>query len=206
MNLLFFGIQGSGKGTQAKIIAKNHSLLHISTGDLLREAKGELRKEIDSFILKGNLVPDELILKILKERISKPDASNGIILDGFPRNIQQANDLKKANINIDKVVLINISDNEAIRRMKGRWNCKKCGIPYNIVTEPKPKTSGICDVCKEKLTQRQDDVSQEAIAKRLETFHNETRPVLDFYKKQLITINGEQTIEKVTEEIEKALI
>lgn len=205
MNLLFIGIQGSGKGTQAKIISKKYSIAHISTGDLLREATGELRTEIDSYILKGKLVPDALITKLLMERIKKDDCKNGFILDGFPRNLSQAKDLSKSGIKIDLVLNIAISDKEALKRMKGRWNCKKCGIGYNIITAPKPKKPGVCDICQEKLTQRADDVSEEAIKKRLETFYSETKPILDFYKSNTVRINGEQTIENVTKDIEKAI-
>lgn len=202
LKLVFFGIQGSGKGTQAKIIAAKHRLCHISTGDLFRGASGEFKKEIDSHINFGKLVPDELTLKMLKKRLEEKDCENGFILDGFPRNIEQARELDKI-IKIDNAFNIEISDEEARKRMKGRWNCKKCGIAYNIATEPKPKQEGICDKCSEKLVQRNDDVSDEAISKRLEIYHTETRPVLKFYN--TIKINGEQPIGLVTLDIEKAI-
>ena len=125
MILLFVGAQGSGKGTQAKIISKELNLCHISTGDLLRGTDGKLKEEIDSYINKGQLVPDKMIVKILKQRIKKEDYKNGFILDGFPRNLQQAEEFEKIG-KIDKVIEISISDKEAIKRLKGRWNCKKC--------------------------------------------------------------------------------
>ena len=202
MNYLFIGIQGSGKGTQAKIIAQKENLVHISTGDLLRNTTGELRKEVDSYITIGKLVPDELILKILLEKL-KSLGEQGIILDGYPRNIEQAKQLEASGVKIDNAFNIEISDEEAIRRLKGRWNCKKCGIAYNYVTSPKPKQEGICDTCKEKLYQRQDDINDEAIAQRLQIYHDEMKLVIKFYN--TVRVNGEQPIEKVTEDIQKAI-
>ena len=202
MRLIFAGIQGSGKGTQAQIISKKLGICHISTGDLCRQAEGELKKEVDSYINFGNLVPDELILRLLKERISKPDCENGFILDGYPRNSSQIKDLAKIT-SIDKVVYIKISEGEAIKRMKGRWNCKKCGIAYNYVTMPKPKVLGICDKCGNKLGQRQDDVNYEAIKKRLEIYYSEIEAIISSYK--IAEINGEQSIEQVTGDILEAL-
>lgn len=200
MILLFIGAQGSGKGTQAKIISKKLNLCHISTGDMLREATGKLKEEIDSYINQGALVPDELILKILKQRIQHPDCKTGIIFDGYPRNLQQTDELAKI-LKLDKVIEISISDKEAVKRLKGRWNCKKCGIAYNIVTMPKPKQDKICDVCREKLSQRTDDINEEAIKKRLAIYHEETTPILSKYRDRAIKINGEQEIEKITEDI-----
>lgn len=196
------GIQGSGKGTQAKIIAKKLRIPHISTGDMLRNVKGELKKEVDSYIVHGKLFPDELTIKILMERINQKDCEKGFILDGFPRNINQAQELDKL-VKIDNVFNIEISDEEAIKRLKGRWNCKKCGIAYNYITSPKPEKKGVCDKCGEKLFQRDDDVNEETIKKRLEIYHEETKPVLKFYNS--IRINGMQDIEKVTQDIEKAI-
>jgi len=198
MILLFVGAQGSGKGTQAKIISKKLNLCHISTGDLLRETTGKLKEQVDSYINNGKLVPDELILKILKQRIKEPDCKTGIILDGYPRNLQQTDELTKI-AKIDKVIEISISDKEAVKRLNGRWNCKKCGIAYNVITSPKPKQKGICDICKQPLTQRDDDKDKNAIQKRLDIYHNETEPILEKYDS--VKINGEQSIEKVTEDI-----
>lgn len=203
MNYLFIGVQGSGKGTQAKMISKSLNIPHISTGDLLRATTGELRAEIDSYITKGNLIPNELMLKILKERISRDDCQNGFLLDGYPRNIQQAKDLDAAGIKIDNAFNIEISDAEALKRIKGRWSCKKCGAGYNYATAPKPKQEGICDICGEPLSQRADDSSDDAINQRLKTYHDEIGPVIKFYN--TTKINGEQSIEKVSEDIQKAI-
>jgi len=202
LNLLFVGIQGSGKGTMAKIMSAKFGLCHISTGDLLRNASGELKKEIDEHMNSGKLVPDELMLKVLKEKLDKPECSVGVILDGFPRNLKQAEELDKI-MKVDNVINIELSDETAIKRMNGRWNCRKCGIPYNVVTEPKPKVEGVCDVCGLELYQRADDIDDEAINKRLETYKQETMPILKHYNS--IKINGEQSIEKEAEDIEKAI-
>jgi len=198
MKLIFAGIQGSGKGTQAQIISQKLGICHISTGDLFRNASGDLKKEIDSYMNSGKLVPDELTLRILKERLSKEDCSKGFILDGYPRNKSQVHDLKKIT-SIDKAVYIKISDSEAIKRMKGRWNCKKCSVAYNYATMPRPKVLGVCDKCGENLTQRKDDVSDEAINKRLETFHSEIDAILFAYN--VVEVDGEQTIDEVTRDI-----
>jgi len=197
MNLLFIGPQGSGKGTQAKIISEELNLCHISTGDLLRNIEGELKKEVDICLNAGNLVPDELLIKVLEERIKKPDCQNGIILDGSPRNLNQAEKIDKI-LKIDKVIEISISDEESIKRISGRLLCPKCKASFNELTSPKPKQKEICDFCGTSLTRRSDDTPQ-AVAKRLQIYHSETEPLLKRYDS--IKINGEQTIEKVTEDI-----
>ena len=202
MILLFIGPQGSGKGTQARIISKKLNLAHISMGDLLREVKEPLKQKVDFYINKGNLVPNNLTIKIIKQRIKHPDCKKGFILDGFPRNLKQAEIISKF-LDINKVIEISISDNESVKRLTGRWNCKKCGISYNLITQPKPKQNHICDVCKSKLYQRKDDKDKEAIQKRLKLYHKETEPILKKYDS--IKINGEQSIEKITKDILKEL-
>jgi adenylate kinase len=144
------------------------------------------------------------MLKILKKRISQLDCKNGFILDGFPRNLKQAEMLEKIT-EIDKVIEISISDEEAVERISGRRICKKCNISYNIKTSPKPLKNEICDKCNEKLFQRKDD-NEEAVRKRLEIYHNETESILEKYKDKVIKINGEQDINLVTEDILKTLI
>lgn len=200
MKLIFVGPQASGKGTQAKFISEKLGLCHISTGDLLREAKGELKEKVDEYMNSGQLVPDELILDILKERLDKPDCKNGFILDGFPRNLSQAEALEK-EIGFDKIIEISIPDEVAIERLASRVSCSNCGAVYNDITNP-PKEKGKCDLCGSELYKRKDD-NEEAIRKRLEIYHSETEPILDKYDS--IKINGTLPIEKVGEEILKVL-
>ncbi len=201
MNIVFIGVQGSGKGTQAKIIAEKLGIVHISTGDLLRSAQGNLKKEVDNYVNVGRLIPDDLMLKILNERLQKSDAQKGFILDGFPRNIEQAKALDKI-IKISNAFDIHISDEEALKRLSGRVTCEKCKAGYNLYTAPKPKNPAICDICQGKLIQRADD-NPEAIKKRIEIYHKDTEPIIKFYN--TIKVNGEQSIEKVTQDIEKAI-
>jgi len=201
MKLIFIGAQGSGKGTQGKIIARKMSLCHISTGDLLREATGKLAEEIHGYIDEGNLVPNELILKLLKQRISQDDCEKGFILDGYPRNLEQAKELDKIT-KIDYVIEIDISDDESVKRILGRALCKKCNINYNLVTQPKPANPEKCDICGGFLERRVDD-NEEALRKRLEIYHEDTEPILEHYDS--IKINGEQDIKDVSEEILNAL-
>ena len=198
MRLIFIGAQASGKGTQAKIISEKLGLKHISTGDLLRSAAGKLKEEIDYYINEGNLVPDELIFRLLKAKIA---GLNGFILDGFPRNLEQAEMLEKIT-KIDKIIDIEISDATAVKRISGRRNCPKCGKIYNIYTNPKPKKENLCDDCGTKLFQIVDD-TVEAAKKRLEIYHKETEPILKKYPS--VRINGEMEIEEVTREIERLL-
>ena len=194
------GVQGSGKGTQAKIISVNLGIPHISTGDLLRGASEQLRKEIDSYITVGYLVPDELMLKVLKERLSLEDCKKGFILDGYPRNLVQAKKLDEIT-SIDEVIEIQISDEEAVIRAIYRVTCGKCGKRYNTKTNI-PKKSGFCDKCGSALTKRADD-NEQAMLKRIGIYHNETEPILKHYKS--VKINETQKIEKVTEDILIAL-
>jgi len=196
MRLVFIGPQGSGKGTQAKIISEILNVPHISTGDLLRNAQGDIKKQTDEYMIKGQLVPDELMIKILKERISKPDCRKGFILDGFPRNLKQADELEESN-EIDKYFEIFISDEEAVKRISGRWNCRNCSMVYNVNTA-QPLVDGKCDKCNGELYQREDDKA-EAIRKRLEVYHNETEPIIKKY--DVIRINGKHKIERVTHDI-----
>ncbi len=199
MNLLLIGIQGSGKGTQAKMLSEKLKIPHISTGDLLRSNK-EFKEEIALYINKGLLVPNELIIKLLKSRISLPDAQEGFILDGFPRTIEQAKALDKIT-KINKVIEIFISDEEAIKRISSRLSCQKCGAVYNTLTNP-PKTPGVCALCLSPLYQRPDD-NPEAIKKRLKIYHQETPLILAHYPS--IKISGQQPIEKVFEDILSAI-
>jgi adenylate kinase len=200
MKLLLIGPQGSGKGTQAKLIAESLNIPHISTGDLFRNLQGELKQQVDEIINKGDLVPDELTLKILKQRFEKEDCNKGFILDGYPRNLHQAESLKQIT-DIDKAIEIKISDEISIRRLSSRISCKTCGAVFNLITNP-PKQKNICNYCGGELYQRDDD-KPEAIKKRLKTYHQETEPVLEHYKKEnkLLEINGENPIKDIFKEI-----
>jgi adenylate kinase len=200
MRLIFIGPQGSGKGTQAKIISEKLGIPHISTGELLRSATGRLRDEINSYVLAGNLFPDERMLELLKVRLAKSDCLKGFILDGFPRNLKQAEMLDKA-VKIDKVIEIYISDKEAIKRISDRRHCGECNADYNLASMP-PKKKGKCDKCSGNLIARADD-TPEAVRKRLEIYHRKTKPILKHYK--AVRINGQQGIESVAEEIIKVL-
>jgi adenylate kinase len=200
MKLIFLGPQGSGKGTQAEVISEKLGLCHVSTGDLLRSATGKLKELIESYTLKGQLAPADIVIKIIKEKLSKEECQKGFILDGFPRNIEQAKELDKIT-KIDKAVEIWISDEEAVKRLSSRLNCRKCGSVFNLITNP-PKKKGICDKCQGELFVREDD-KPEAIRKRLEIYHKETEPLLKHYP--FVKINGKQLIQKVTENILKSL-
>lgn len=197
MKLILVGPQGSGKGTQAKILSEKLEIPHISTGDLIRSAEGELKERVDSYASSGKLVPDELMLEILKKRLERDDCKKGFILDGYPRNIEQAKELDKI-ARVDRVIEIDISDEESIRRLSGRRNCKKCGRIYNVNTSPKPKRNNLCDHCGVMLFQREDD-QPDAIKERLKIYHNETEPVLKKYDS--IRVNGEREISEISEEI-----
>ena len=203
MNLIIMGPQGSGKGTQAKKLAERYHLIHISTGDLFREnikKKTLLGKKVEALINQGKYIDDETTFAVLKHRIQKEDVKNGFILDGYPRNVHQAELLK---VSIDAVLEIHISDEAAVARLGERQYCPSCGRTYNPVTIS-PKISGFCDVCKLLLTQRKDD-TPERVKIRLMQHHQETDPLKTYYQSKLIIINGEQAVEKVFHDIIKAL-
>lgn len=200
MRLIFVGPQGSGKGTYGKIVSERLGIPHISMGDLLRSYNGRYKEKIDSAVKEGKLIPVEWSVEIIKERLEKPDARNGFILDGFPRNLDQARALDQI-VKIDKVLEIDISEDITIKRLNGRWSCPKCGIPYNIYFEPKPRESGICDKDGEKLFQRADDADINTIKARLKVYHDETEPVLDYYKDKVVKVDGSQKIDAAVEDI-----
>tara|TARA_Y100000034_G_C6729781_1_gene323250 strand:- start:78 stop:701 length:624 start_codon:yes stop_codon:yes gene_type:complete len=204
MNIIIIGPQGSGKGTQAKFISEKFSIPHICTGDLFRSLEGDLRERLNLIINKGELVPDDLTLEILQRRINQQDAQNGIVLDGYPRNINQS-ELLKSIVQIDTIINITLSDEEAINRLSSRLSCK-CGAVFNKITNP-PKQQNICNNCQSQLYQREDD-KPEAIKKRLETYKQQTQPIINHYKEnniEVITINGDQPINIIKEEIEERL-
>ena len=182
MNLILLGAPGAGKGTQAEILCKKLGIPSISTGNILRAAIKDgtpTGLKAKSFMDAGQLVPDEVIIGIIGERLAQSDCAKGYILDGVPRTIGQAEAMEKAGIKIDAVVAIEISEEEILRRMSGRRVCEACGASYNMQAIP-PKVEGICDNCGGKLIQRKDD-TPETVRERLKVYHKETAPLADFY-------------------------
>ncbi|HDI02566.1 MAG TPA: adenylate kinase [Candidatus Aenigmarchaeota archaeon] len=191
MKLVFLGPPGSGKGTYASRIEERFGWPQISTGDLLREEvkKGsEIGREAEKYMKEGKLVPDEIVLKLLKERISREDCKNGFILDGFPRTLAQAEELEKIT-DIDVVINLVVPKEIIVTRLSARRVCRNCGAVYNLRTL-KPKVDGICDKCGGELYQRKDD-TPEVIEKRFEVYHEQTAPLIDFYRKKGILIDIE---------------
>jgi adenylate kinase len=212
MYIIFLGAPGAGKGTQAARLAEALGLVHVATGDLFRQAleRGtELGLAAKSYMEKGTLVPDQITISLVLERLSKPDSSRGAILDGFPRNLEQAGALDKALAQegraIDKVVYIKVTEEELLRRLSGRWICRKCQTPYHIPDSP-PKVPGKCDKCGGELYQRPDD-NEESIRKRLEVYFAETAPLIDYYVKKgkLLEIDGVGGVDEVARRIKTAL-
>ena len=208
MNLILLGAPGAGKGTQAEILVKKLSIPAISTGNMLREAIAngtELGKQVKKHMDDGTLVPDELILGIVADRVAQPDCANGFILDGMPRTLAQAEALEKMGVKIEHVVSIEVDDAVIEGRMTGRRVCPKCGSSYHIVANP-PKMEGICNQCGSELIIRKDD-APETVRKRLEVYHETTEVLKEFYGKlgRLSVVNGDQPIEKANEDILKAI-
>ncbi len=208
MKLIFLGAPGAGKGTQAAMIGKALNIPTISTGNILREAvknATEIGLKAKQYMDAGNLVPDEVIIGIVQERIAQPDCSNGFILDGVPRTIPQAEALEAAGIHFDQVVSLEVDDDVIERRMTGRRVCPDCGASYHISANP-PKLEGICDACGAQLVIRKDD-AVETVRNRLKTFHAETEPLKEFYKKQgvLALVKGDQSIDTAFAEIMQIL-
>lgn len=198
MILTILGAPGAGKGTAAKQISNKLGIPTISTGALLRDeiASGSLLgSKINDLISKGNFVPDEMITPILMARISKEDCKGGYILDGYPRNEYQARHLLDYGIKLDKALLLDVSDEDIIKRLADRRECPKCRATYNISKKP-PRVFGICDICQTALKTREDD-KEDIIKKRLEIYHNETEPLINFFKGkgQLVVAKGEEELE-----------
>ncbi len=182
MKLIFLGAPGAGKGTQAEIFSMELGVPTISTGNILRAAIAEgteTGKKAKSYMDAGQLVPDEVILAIVKERLSQPDCQKGYILDGVPRTIAQAEALEKMGVTFDKVVSLEVSDEAIVERMSGRRVCAQCGAPYHVTANP-PQTEGKCDACGGDLVQRKDD-APETVRRRLQVYHAETEPLKEFY-------------------------
>ena len=208
MNLILLGAPGAGKGTQAELLVKKLSIPAISTGNMLREAMAngtELGKQAKQFMDEGSLVPDELILGIVADRVAQADCANGFILDGVPRTLAQAVALDMRGVKIDHVVSIEVDDSEIEGRMTGRRVCSKCGASYHVVANP-PKAEGICDSCGSELVIRKDD-KPETVRHRLAVYHATTEVLKEFYGKlgRLVEVNGAQSIEGANEDILKAI-
>ena len=208
MKLILLGAPGAGKGTQAEILCKELDIPTISTGNILRAAIKNgtpTGLKAKSFMDAGQLVPDEVIIGIITERLAEDDCKNGYILDGVPRTIAQAEAMEKAGIVFDAVVSIEISDETIMERMSGRRVCESCGASYHLVAVP-PKTEGICDKCGGKLVQRKDD-APETVKARLEVYHKETEPLKGFYEARgvLKTVDDQPTVEGTTREILRVL-
>lgn len=208
MNLILMGPPGAGKGTQAKLICEKFSIPAISTGNILREVTksgSEKGNQIKAIIDAGNLVPDDIILDIIRERIAKDDCKNGFLLDGFPRTIPQAEALDGMGIEINKVVSIEVEDEAIVRRMSKRRICDKCGASYHL-DHKKPLKEGVCDDCGGNLVCRKDD-APETVQDRLSGYHKTTEPLISYYEKsqRLSKVDGQQSMEDVFSAILSAL-
>jgi len=206
--IILLGAPGAGKGTQAAFISKRLDIPHIASGDLFREAQNsgtELGLLAKSYMEEGRLVPDEITVAVILERIAAPDCQSGYVLDGFPRTLGQAKALDRAladmNNAIGKVVYIRVSNDKLLQRLSGRWVCRNCQAPYHMVDSP-PKIAGKCDYCGGELYQRPDD-AEEVVEKRLKVFLDQTAPVIDYYRTsgKLVEVDGEGRVEEVARSI-----
>ncbi len=212
MKIIMLGAPGAGKGTQAKKIADKYQIPHISTGDIFRaniKEGTELGKKAKSYMDQGLLVPDELTLELIMDRFQNPDCANGYVLDGFPRTIPQAEALtaalEKNGETIDYAINVEVPDENIVARMSGRRACLACGATYHVVYAP-TKEEGVCDRCGEKLVLRDDD-KPETVKKRLDVYHSQTQPLIDYYTKQgkLVEVDGTQNVDAVFDAIVKIL-
>lgn len=201
MKLILLGAPGAGKGTQAEKICEKLSIPAISTGNIIREALKngtEMGLKAKSFIDAGQLVPDEVVIGIIKDRLAQNDCANGFILDGFPRTIPQAEALDEMGVEIDKVIDIEVPDEKITERMSGRRVCKECGASYHLVYK-KPDKEGVCNLCSGELVQRKDD-HPDTVLDRLKVYHEQTEPLKDFYAKKgkLRIVEGQEKVEDTT--------
>lgn len=209
MKMILLGPPGAGKGTLAKRVSAVLNIPHISTGEMLRAAvkngSSAAAAEADQLMRKGQLLPDALILSLVKERLSQPDCDKGFILDGVPRTVAQANALEAIGVAIDKAVLLLVTDEIVMRRMSARRVCARCGVGYNLDTMP-TKKDGICDVCSGAIIARADDLPK-TIADRLKIYHHETEPVITFYRNRetLLPIAADSTPQKTLDALCAAL-
>jgi adenylate kinase len=212
MNIILLGPPGAGKGTQAKMLVEKYHIPQISTGDILRAAVKEgtqLGKEAKSYMDKGELVPDSVVIGIVEERIQEPDCKNGYMLDGFPRTVPQATALdemlQKLGSKIDHVVSIEVPQEELIKRLTGRRTCRECGAGYHVMFDP-PKKEGVCDKCGGELYQRDDD-NEQTVRSRLQVYDSQTKPLIEYYQAQgkLRPIDGVGDIKEIFERITNVL-
>ena len=209
MNLILLGMPGAGKGTQAEIIQRDFDVANISTGAMMREvsrSEGELAEKVQTFLSSGTLVPNEIIVEMLVQRISESDCDKGFLLDGFPRNLDQGKALDAAGVAIDLVLFLSISEEEIVKRMSGRRVHPESGRSYHIIYNP-PEKEGLDDVTAEALIQREDD-APEVIKKRLDVYYRETEPLLDFYRNKnlkFIEIDASRPLNEVTESIRQSI-
>jgi len=212
MRLAFLGPPGAGKGTQARTLAREWSVAHLATGDMLRDALAagsRLGLEAKRYMDQGALVPDDVIIGLMRERLAQPDAAAGFIVDGFPRTIAQAEALagllKDAGQALDRVIYFEVPEPELVRRLTGRRICRRCQTAYHLVSAP-PKTPGVCDACGGELYQREDD-SEATVRNRLEVYARQTTPLLAYYRQRglLATVSGEGPIESVRRAIRAAV-
>ena len=212
MNLIMAGPPGAGKGTQAAMLAERLGITHVASGDLFREAlkaETELGLTAKSYMDRGELVPDEVTIAMIRERLLKPDCDEGIILDGFPRTIEQAKALKELLVEqektIDAALFIDASEDELVRRLSSRWTCRNCQAIYNLISKP-PREKGKCDICGGELYQRADALP-ETVRNRIRVYWDQTSPLIDYYRDEglLITIESEGGIDRVQAKILEAL-
>lgn len=212
MHLIIMGAPGSGKGTYAKVLKDIFAVPHISTGEMFRKAikeGSELGKLAQSLIDKGNFVPDDITNKLVKQRLAEEDCKNGFLLDGYPRNLDQAKAfteiLKELNIELDAVINLNVDDDEIVKRIVNRRLCSNCGQGYNILTIP-PKVEGICDLCNSPLYTRADD-NEETVKTRLAVYNDQTKPLVEYYEalNKILQINSNQEIDLAINDIVKAV-
>ena len=208
MKLIMFGPPGAGKGTQADILGRRYGIKKISTGDALRaviRSGSELGEQVKALMDEGKFVPDEIVTEIIRDRVASPDCANGCILDGFPRNLAQAEELVGMGIRVNKALLINVPDDVLVDRVQGRVVCDKCGTSYRLKNNP-PAAEGVCDKCGGRLEARKDD-RPEAVRARLKVYHDLTDPVVEFYRNRgvLSEIDGTASIDEATAEILKIL-
>ena len=207
MNLIFLGAPGAGKGTHAAILSTDCGIPQISTGNIIREALKsgtEMGLKAKAYIEAGNLVPDEVVIGIIRERLTKDDCAKGVILDGFPRTIPQAEALDKM-VRIDRVIDLEVPESLIMKRLSGRRVCSNCGASYNVDTK-RSKKEGVCDVCGGTLIQRKDD-APETVKERLRVYHEQTEPLVGYYKKQgkLRTVHGSDDTDATQHDIMNAL-